>query len=470
MSAAQAGIVACGTYLPLRRLPLSVLGGGTAEGGPERTVAWADEDSVTLAVEAARDCLRGRSRERIDLLLFATTTYAFSEKQGAVLIAAALGLPPQVRTVDIGNSLRAGSHALSAAIDAVSSGRAREALVVVADCRMGAPGSDLERSAGDAGVAFLISAKEPCAVFVGATYAGEELVDVWRRAGERFTHSWEDRFVTRHGYLDPAGAAAQALRERHVDRDPASWSWAASAPNARALGSLAASLGLERRSLHSGFHDRVGFTGAAHGPLLLTDLLERARPGDRVALLTHGDGAEALLFEVLRPTPRSGLQAALERRLPVARLDAYRRARELEPTEYPPADDQGISATVHFRERDADLRLQGQRCACGEPQFPKGRVCFRCGRKDAFTPEDYAERGGTVVTYTLDAFFPSPDPPTAVGIIQVEEGPRIYLQIADIPAREVAIGLPVQFAFRCIHRAGRRPNYFWKAVPRRSTP
>ena len=38
---------------------------------------------------------------------------------------------------------------------------------------------------------------------------------------------------------------------------------------------------------------------------------------------------------------------------------------------------------------------------------------------------------GKVVTYTLDAFFPSPEPPTAVGIIEVvnadgSAGPRIH--------------------------------------------
>ena len=146
-------------------------------------------------------------------------------------------------------------------------------------------------------------------------------------------------------------------------------------------------------------------------------------------------------------------------------MELLRRARELDASEYPPVDDQGISATVHFRERAEDLSLEGQRCDCGEPQFPKGRVCIRCGKKDQFRTEAFAERSGTLVTYTLDAFFPSPTPPTAVGVVQVEQGPRIYMQITELPEKEPALGMRVRFAFRRIHQVGRRPNYFWKAVP-----
>ena len=130
------GIVACGAWIPARRLPLPLLAGKAArEGAPERALAWADEDALTMAVEAARDCLGGRDRGDIELLLFASTTGPYAEKQGAAIIAAALGLAPGVRTVDVGSSLRGGTQALLLALDAVRAGSARAALVLVADCR-----------------------------------------------------------------------------------------------------------------------------------------------------------------------------------------------------------------------------------------------------------------------------------------------------------------------------------------------
>ncbi|MDD3445002.1 MAG: hypothetical protein PHS60_06305, partial [Zavarzinia sp.] len=153
----DAGIVDWGAYVATHRLSPAVLAGRKPpESGPERALAWADEDSVTMAVDAARACLKDRPRDTIDLLVFATTTYAFDEKQGAALIAVALGLSGDVRTVDIGHSLRGGTEALLLANDAVASGRARNALVLIADRRLGAPGSALESRGGDAAAAFLI--------------------------------------------------------------------------------------------------------------------------------------------------------------------------------------------------------------------------------------------------------------------------------------------------------------------------
>lgn len=459
------GIAAYGCYVPQRRMPLPLLAGRNAKpNDPERAVAWFDEDSVTLAVAAARDCLRGRARAQIDLLIFATTTYAFAEKQGAAIIARALGLGPNVRTLDIGHSLRGGSQALTAALDAVAAGSAREALVVVADCRLGAPGSELERNGGDAGAAFLIAPQAPVRC-LGSVRQGEELLDVWRRAPDRFSHSWEERFVVQHGYLAPARTAAQALRENNATGNPGDWRWVLSAPDARSHAQLGGQLQLDAARLRPPLFGAVGYCGAADASLQLVGALAAAQSGECIAVVSHGDGAEALLFRVDEQACGDALATALARRRPVALLEHYRRARDLQVTEYPAADDQGISATVHFRERDENLSLTGQRCGCGEPQFPRGRVCVRCGAKDDWRPESFADRRGAMVTYTLDAFFPAPEPPTAVGIVQVENGPRIHLQLADVEPGTVAVGLPVRFAFRCIHQAGLRPNYFWKAVP-----
>jgi uncharacterized OB-fold protein len=70
-----------------------------------------------------------------------------------------------------------------------------------------------------------------------------------------------------------------------------------------------------------------------------------------------------------------------------------------------------------------------------------------------------------VVTYTLDFFFPTPDPPTLVAIVDIE-GARVHMQVTDCPPEEIEIGMELEFSFRRIHQAGGRPNYFWKGVPR----
>src|SRR6056297_657830 len=82
------GITSYGAYIPRTRLPFSVIGGRPPkEGGPERSVAWNDEDAITLGVSAAIHCLAGIDRSQVDLLIFASTTLPFQEKQAAALVA-----------------------------------------------------------------------------------------------------------------------------------------------------------------------------------------------------------------------------------------------------------------------------------------------------------------------------------------------------------------------------------------------
>ena len=68
----MAGITSYGAYIPRLRLPLAAISGGAPKsGGPEKAVANWDEDSLTMGVAAAVDCLKGIERATIDVVLFA---------------------------------------------------------------------------------------------------------------------------------------------------------------------------------------------------------------------------------------------------------------------------------------------------------------------------------------------------------------------------------------------------------------
>src|SRR5215468_10939326 len=120
------GITAYGAYVPMLRLPLAVIGGGSPKpGGPEKAVANWDEDSITMGVAAAIDCLAGVDRASVDAVLFASTTYPFKEKQGAAIVAKALDLRRDVYTADLGDSLRAGAGVIRTGLDAIKAGSAK---------------------------------------------------------------------------------------------------------------------------------------------------------------------------------------------------------------------------------------------------------------------------------------------------------------------------------------------------------
>jgi 3-hydroxy-3-methylglutaryl CoA synthase/uncharacterized OB-fold protein len=465
------GILSYGAYVPPTRLPFAVIAGRAAEeGAPEKAVAWNDEDSVTMGVAAAVNCLRGFERSSVDALLFSSTTYAFREKQTASLVAKALDLRRDIRTADYGGSLRAGTDALRGAMDAVAAGSAGCVLVVASDCRMGAPGSGLERNLGDGAAAFLVGDSSAIATLEGSFCVADEIVDVWRGPGDRFVHSWEDRFVVQEGYHRNLVEAVQGLFEQ-LDAEAADFQRAVLyGPDARSHGAAARASGFDASQVQDPLFGRLGNTGAAFAPMLLAAAFESAKPGERVLVASYGDGAEALALcvtpHVEKLKDRRGVSWHLERRRPVRHYDRYLKARSLEPREYEPGGDPGLPATVHLRERDEDISFLGQQCRkCGAVQFPLQRVCESCFSKDDFAFVRLSDRTGHVVTYTFDYFFPNPDPPTIVTVTEVEGGARIHLQLVDAAAQEVRIGMPVEFVFRRIHEAGGRPNYYWKASP-----
>ncbi len=464
------GIAAYGAYIPFTRLPLALIAGRSApDGGPEKAVAYYDEDSVTMAVAAAIDCLTGFDRAGVDGVMFASTTYPLREKQAAALIAKALDLRRDVNTADFSGSLRAGTTALEAASNAVAAGSARQVLVIASDCRMGAPRGALESKLGDGAAAFLVSDARPVATIEAGYAVADELQDQWRSDGEAFTHSWEDRFVVSEGYTPNLVDAVQGLFQK-TGRKASDYSRAALyAPDARGLSGVARKLGLAAEQLQDGFFGAMGNTGTAFAPMLLVAALEQSKPGDRLLVASYGDGAQALSLEVTEHIeklgPRRGVSKHLARRRPLASYDAYLRSRRLDPKEWSAGADLGLSATVRFRERDADIGFIGARCcSCSLVHFPGPRVCYRCHKKDEWEPFRLSDRSGRVLAFTFDYFFPAAEPPTIVVMTEIE-GCRVQVQLANAKPDEVKLDMSVEFGFRKIHDAGGKANYFWKAVP-----
>jgi uncharacterized OB-fold protein len=143
----------------------------------------------------------------------------------------------------------------------------------------------------------------------------------------------------------------------------------------------------------------------------------------------------------------------------------YLRFRQLLATEFDRRAGAGLSATKHFRDRDADVTLLGQKCRrCQQVQYPRQRVCFTCFAKDDFAPLRLSDKIGTVRCFTFDNFAGSPNPPLVATVTDVE-GARLYLQMTDVHPKEVKLKMPVELTFRKIHEAGGTPNYYWKCTP-----
>ncbi|NGQ93589.1 hydroxymethylglutaryl-CoA synthase family protein [Brevibacillus sp. SYP-B805] len=468
------GIVSYGAYVPYHRLERKKMAQafGDRPSSGEKAVANFDEDSVSMGVNAALDCLAGFDEKSVDCLMFATTTAPYDEKQSTATMAAALDLKPSIRTAEITGSLRASASGLLAAVDAVASG-AGSALVVTADCRLGAPQGANEQWFGDGGAAFLIGQGKDVIAHVTAAYSHtHEHIGSWRSRGDAFVRSWEERFV-QNIYGETVAASVRGVLEQS-GLAPADFAKVVIAgPAPRAQWSAAAKLGFRKEQCQDTLAETIGMAGTAHAPMMLAAALETANPGDRILYVSYGEGSDAIVFEVtdaIRQLPaRRGISGHLEPKNSELLYHHYLKWRGILPTE--PArrpDTPRPSVTAMYRNYEQNLGLYGSKClACGTPQFPQQRVCTRCQAKDRMEAYRFYGKPAKVATFTIDHLAASPAPPTVFAVVDFAGGGRMLCEVTDCDPHEMRIGMEVEMTFRRLYQAGGIHNYFWKAKPKR---
>jgi len=465
-----AGIIDIRVYLPWRRLSGKDAGLAWGRpGGGERVVASYDEDSATLAVSAAMRCIGARNPHEIDMLQFASVSPPYAEKSVASLVAAAADLGNGIRTVDAGGSLRAATGALLSALDTVKAGSSRRALVSAADCRLAPPGSGLEMTFGDAGAAVLIGNEGIVAEPLAAVSHSQEILDTWRTDEQRTVRTGDARFNRVEAFAKCTLEACKAVLEKAaVDAKQISKAVITS-PDGKGHGAVAKPLGLDPKALVDPRTDALGMLGTAQPLITLAAALESANAGDKILVACYGDGCDAILFEV-----KEGVQqfkaaerlASPSKPLGYVKFLAYKRML----AECGGESNAFASAIQASREAPISLRFHGKRCqACGTINTLSLRVCPHCGTRDRFDDVHLAKKG-VLNTYTQEHYFPTPEPPVTMAVIDLEGGGRYLSQMTDVEASEVKVGMAVEMTFRRLHEGGGFHNYCWKCRPVREVP
>ena len=468
------GITSFGTYIPFYRLTHKEIarawGGRAGEG--ERAVANADEDSITMAVEAVRDLLGNSEGRDVDGLIFATTTSPYSEKHVSALIATVADLRHDVRTADYGGSLRSATTAILAALDSVKAGSASSVIVTAADARLAPPKSASERVFGDAASAVQLGGDKVIAELIASHSTTDEMTDVWRRSGDQFVSGWEERFSVTQGYQRVVRQAVNELFERSAI-GPSEISKAIFyAPDQGSLGAVAKSLGLKAEQIPDHLFSSVGNTGTAMPLLVLSSVLETASAGDKLLVVGYGSGCDALLFEVTeeiensKRSARRGVKGHLASKTYLDSYERYAKFRELIDTEGARRQAPSASAPLTWRRSDDIYKLHGYRCLnCGKIQYPQQRVCISCQSKDSFESVRLADKRASLFTFTVDFLNADPDPPSVMTVVDFEGGGRAYLMMTDRNPAEVKIEQQVEMTFRRIYEAEGFVNYYWKCRP-----
>jgi 3-hydroxy-3-methylglutaryl CoA synthase len=428
--------------VPRRRLDRTSIAAVAGAGGGTGTRAAAgyDEDSTTLAVEAARTAVRG-SAVLPRALWFATTTPTYADKTNATAVHAALRLDRSLPAYDALGSVRSTVGALRAGLDS-----AGPALVVASDVRVGRPGGSEESAGGDGAGAVLVgdeAAGPVLAELVGQAGLTEEFLDRWRVPGDASSRTWEERF----GETKYAPLAAEALKAALGDSGldvGAVDVLVVAGLHERACAAAAKKSGIAAAQTLDRLTSSIGNAGAAQPLLLLASALEGAQPGQVVVLLVLSDGADVFVFRTTEA------------------LASYRRARTV-------ADQVAAGAPVSYGRYLAWrglLPVEPPRRP--EPARPSASASGRSTdwKFGLATAEGVlAEQPGTVTAFTIDKLAYSPSPPVVFAVVDFADGQRLPVELTDVDADEVEVGMPVEMTFRRLFTADGIANYFWKARP-----
>lgn len=135
-----------------------------------------------------------------------------------------------------------------------------------------------------------------------------------------------------------------------------------------------------------------------------------------------------------------------------------------------------VSVPMYWRTIPQRYKLVGHKCKkCGSVNFPPKGVCKYCNVSSEFEEVKLSGRG-RVHTYVLISAGGAP-PEFAeqekaggqypVAIVQLEEGPKVIGQLADVDPKEVRIDMPVLAELRRIYTEEGVIRYGFKFAPDR---
>jgi len=476
------GILSFGGYIPRRRLQRAEIAkahrwynaglGRWARG--ERAIANWDEDSITMAVEAARECLKQVDTQDVSGVWMASTRFPFLDRQNAGILAEALQLRGSFTTLDISSSQRAGTSGLMTALSASAQ---NPILLAAAEKRRAKGASASEMTIGDGAAAFLVGSGPVIARYMGGCTHPVDFIDHFRGEDTSFDYVWEERWTRDEGFMKIVPASVKKLIEQ-TGVDPSSINtFCFPLGDTRTAASIAKRVGLPETSVADNLQGSCGDTGSAHPLVMLAKALETARPGDRILVTGFGQGCDALLFEATNALadrrPPLGISGHLERRTPESNYLRYLSHNDLITIDrgFRAEVDKPTSLTTHYRNRETAQSMVGGRCnKCGTVQFPRSNICVapKCGAIGTQEPYPFADRTGRLISFTADSLTFTPDPPSYYGLVQFDGGGRLLCDLSDIDSvDDVHVGMPVRMVFRVKDYDTRRDfrRYFWKAVP-----
>jgi hydroxymethylglutaryl-CoA synthase len=313
------GIIGYGAYIPRYRILAEEIGrvwAGEGGGFPiqEKSVPGPDEDTATITIEAARNALQranGINAQKIGAVWVGSESPPYAVKPTGVVVAEAIGATPATLGADLEFACKAGTEAMQMAIALVGSGMAHYALAAGSDTAQGRPGDALEYTAAAGGAAFILGpAPESVAQLEGSFSFATDTPDFWRRPYQHFPQHGS-RFTGVPAYFKHVRSAAETIMAQ-MGYTAQDFAYAVfHQPNARFPVQMARELGFRPEQYKPGLLSPViGNTYAGSSLVGFSAVLDIAKPGERILVVSYGSGAgsDAFVWVVTDALPqRQGL-------------------------------------------------------------------------------------------------------------------------------------------------------------------
>lgn len=307
----RAGIVSYGTYIPRLRLSVEEIAKVWGEnpdnvkaglGVYEKSVPDLDEDTATISVEAAREAIeRGEiNPERIGAIFVGSESHPYVVKPTATIVGDAIGCGNRFHAGDFEFACKAGTAGIQACMGMVKSGMIEFGLAIGADTSQSAPGDPLEYSASAGGAAFVVGKKRVIAEIEETLSFTSDTPDFWRREGQPYP-SHGGRFTGIPAYFRHVTSAATQIMEK-TGYKPSDFNYAVfHQPNGKFPVRAARILGFTKEQIAQGLVvGYIGNTYSGSSVIGFSAVLDIAKPGDKILLVSFGSGAgsDAFIFNV----------------------------------------------------------------------------------------------------------------------------------------------------------------------------
>ncbi|OIO25286.1 hydroxymethylglutaryl-CoA synthase [Candidatus Micrarchaeota archaeon CG1_02_55_22] len=307
----KTGIMGYGTAVPRMRIRVEEIAKVWSKDGEriaaginvkQKAVAAFDEDSCTLAVGAARIAVETAQIDaaKIGAVYVGSESKPYAVKPTASIVAEAIGASHELTAADLEFACKAGTAGMQVCMGLAGAGMIEYGVAIGSDTAQGKPGNALEYTAGSGAAAFVIGREDakPIAVIDDTYSFTTDTPDFWRRQHQEFP-SHAGRFTATPAYFRHVVSAAKGLLKK-TNTTVEEYDYAVfHQPNGKFPLTAAKILGFPKEKVERGLITPIiGNTYSASSMIGLASVLDVAKPGEKIFVVSYGSGAGSDAFRI----------------------------------------------------------------------------------------------------------------------------------------------------------------------------